>query len=236
MVVGIHQPNFLPWMGYFDKMDRSDVFILLDEVQLSDSDMTQRSRVLNVNGEARYLTVAFEKKGYMRRELREVGLNHNIDWQQRHLDYLKGTYGKARYYDEVMELLHPIWYKNYDRLIDVNLRGIQILREILGIETKLIFQSSIDYNRESKKSELVLDICRTLGADKYLSGTGARKYLDVDAFHNQGMVVEFQRFEPPCYSQISSEVFVPGLSLLDVLLNCGIDETRRLFQNRVIYR
>lgn len=232
MIVGIHQPNYFPWMGYFDKMDKSDIFILLDEVQLTDSSMMQRNRVLNCNGVPSYLTVAFQKVGYMQKQLREIELNLEVDWQKRQVDFLKGTYGKTSYFSEVWDLIEPIFTKQYVKLIDVNYDAICLVKDMLGITTPTVWQSALDYPRDTHKNELILNLCKSVSADCYLSGTGAKKYMDIDRFLRDGIEVEFQKFEAPVYKQKYAKEFCPGLSMLDVLLNCGIERTKQLFERR----
>lgn len=235
MIVGIHQPNFFPWMGYFDKMDKSDIFILLDEVQLTDSSMTQRNRVLNCNGAPAYLTVAFQKAGYMQKQLREIELNVEVDWQKRQVDFLKGTYGKMPYFNEVWELIKPIYTKQYNKLVDVNYDSICLMKHVLGITTQLVWQSDLNYPRDAHKNDLILNLCKSVSADCYLSGNGARKYMDIESFLREGIEVEFQKFEAPAYEQKYAKEFCAGLSMLDVLLNCGIERTRQLFERRNQY-
>lgn len=233
MMVGIHQPNYFPWMGYFDKMDKSDIFILLDEVQLTDSSMTQRNRVLNCNGVPTYITVAFQKAGYMQKQLREIELNQNIDWQKRQTDFLKGTYGRTPYFKEVWELIEPIFSKQYRTLVEVNYDTICLIKDLLEIPTKLVWQSQLDYPRDAHKNDLILNLCKSVSADIYLSGIGAQKYMDLDSFTQNGIKVEFQKFTMPEYEQKYAKEFCTGLSMLDVLLNCGVEGVKQLFQNRI---
>ncbi|MGN0366654.1 MAG: WbqC family protein [Suilimivivens sp.] len=232
MIVGIHQPNYFPWMGYFDKMDKSDIFILLDEVQLTDSSMTQRNRVLNCNGVPAYITVAFQKAGYMQKQLREIALNQEIDWQKRQMDFLKGTYGKTPYFKEVWEFIEPIFSKHYNTLVEVNYDTICLIKDMLEISTKIVWQSQLDYPRDAHKNDLILNLCKSVSANLYLSGTGAQKYMDLDSFDQSGIKVEFQNFTMPEYEQKYAKEFCPGLSMLDVMLNCGIEGTKKLFQKR----
>ena len=232
MKVGIHQPNFFPWMGYFDKMESSDAFIIMDDVQLTDSSLTQRSKILNCNGVATYLTVAFEKKGYLQKKIREIKINEDIDWQKRQMDFLRGTYGKIQYWSEVEELIRPIYEKKYRFLIDVNMKTIEIIRDLLKINTPIRMQSDLSYDKDSKKDELVLALCKSIGANKYLSGNGAKKYMRIDIFTENEIQVEYQKFNQPAYKQIFSSDFQAGLSMLDVLVNCGIDKTIKLFNER----
>lgn len=232
MVVGIHQPNFFPWMGYFDKIAKSDIFIIMDDVQLSDSAYTQRNRVLNANGEIAYVTVPFEKKGYLNKTIREICINNDVDWKKRHLDFFKGTYDKFDFYEEIIDFLQPIYDYNWNKLCDLNCKAIEIVLKMLSIDTKIVYQSQLNYDKNVHKSELVLELCKSVGATKYLSGTGASKYMNIEYFDYENILVEYQRFVQPVYFQKYARDFVSGLSILDMLFNCGVEETKRLFQNR----
>lgn len=234
MKVGIHQINYFPWLGYFDKVAKSDIFILLDDVQLTDSGMMQRNRVLNRNGEPSYITVAFDKKDYLKKPFMNIGLNSNVDWQKRQYNFLYDAYHKFSTWDEVYDLIKPIFEERYDSLQQVNLRALYIMCDVLEIDTsKFVFQSKIEYDKDGQKNNLVLNLCKAVDADIYLSGNGAKKYMDISIFEKEGIVVQFQKFNQPIYSQAYSKEFVSGLSILDVLFNCGIKETKELFWNNM---
>lgn len=232
MRVGIHQINYLPWMGYFNKIAKSDVFILMDEVQLSDAGMGQRNRVLNKNGEISFLTVAFQKKGYMEKPFSQVELNGSVDWQKRQYNFLWDNYHKFPYWQEVYENLAFLFTQPFETLQQVNEKVIRTIMILLDIQTPLIYQSELDYDRSVHKNDLVLELCKAAGATIYLSGNGARKYMQVDTFKKKGIDVQYQTFSHPYYTQkYAKGEFVPGLSILDVLLNCGVQETKKLFWN-----
>lgn len=230
MRVGIHQMNYIPWMGYFNKIAKSDAFILMDEVQLSDGAMSQRNRVLNKNGDISFLTVAFEKKGYMETPFSEVKLNSSVDWQKRQYNFLWDNYHKFPFWKEVYNTFSFLFEEKFSTLQQVNERAIRKIMELLDIQTPLIYQSSLGYDRSAKRNDLVLELCKAIDADIYLSGTGAKKYMDVSTFKQQDIDVQFQTFSHPVYPQkYAFDGPVLGLSILDVFLNCGIDRTKRLF-------
>ncbi len=229
MRVGIHQINYFPWMGYFNKIAKSDVFIFLDEVQLTDNGMMQRNRIMNKKGEPSYITIAFNKKDYLERKFCEIELNENINWQQKQYNLLFDAYHKLPAWKEVIERINPIFFNTFHRLQEVNECSIQIVNNILGIDTKIIYQSSLDYDRNRQKNDLVLSLCQACKADTYLSGNGARKYMDLDSFKDAHINVQFQTFEFPEYPQAHALNFTPGLSILDMLFNCGIEKTRMIF-------
>lgn len=233
MRVGIHQINYLPWMGYFNKMAKSDIFVLLDEVQLTDSGMMQRNRVLNKNGSAAYLTIPFEKKGYLEKKFSEIQINNTIRWQTRQKNFLFETYHKFPYWEEVFAAFEPLFNENFIFLEDINMKSISILRNLLDICTPIVLQSQLEYNRATCKDAMVLEICKAVGADIYLSGNGARNYMNVEKFIEQKIQVQYQVFHSPVYSQRYAQSHVNGLSMLDVFLNCGINETKRLFWENI---
>lgn len=233
MRVGIHQINYFPWLGYFNKIAKSDIFILMDEVQLSDSGTMQRNRILNKMGQLSYITVAFVKKDYMNKKFNEIQLNAQVDWKKRQMNFLKDTYGKFPYWEEVWEKISPIFENEFKTLMEVNVCALYTILNLLEIKTPLIFQSQLNYCHDVKKSDLVLSLCSAANADIYLSGTGAKKYMDVEKFHKENIQVQFQTYEFPIYEQKYASDFIPGLSVLDILLNCGIAKTKELFWNNM---
>ncbi len=233
MKVAIHQPHYFPWLGYLNKMASVDEFIILDEVQLSDSTNMCRNRFLTKSGKERYLTVSFEKKDYMKKRFCDVKLNKEVNWQQDHKNFLIDTYGKLPSFDEVWQEISHIFEESYETVYEVSMDSIFALRKLLDIRTPLMYQSAIDYCKEAKKNDLVLSLCEAVHAKSYLSGNGARNYMQVDSFVKKGIIVEFQEFSHPCYPQAFSSVFIPNLSSLDLLFNCGIEMSRYIFWNNI---
>lgn len=230
MRVAIHQPNYFPWMGYFNKIAKSDLFLLLDSVQLSDSGTGQRNRLLNKNGDISFITVSFNKKDYLNKKIFEIELNQNVDWQKRQYNFLWDTYHKFPFWNEVFQVISPIYQEKFYYLYDVNKNAIEIVCRLLEIKTPLIRTSALEYNKICSKSDLVLELCRSVGADTYLSGNGAKKYMKLDDFLKNGINVQYQTFSHPLYYQkYSKNETVVGLSILDVLFNCGINKTKEIF-------
>lgn len=229
MKVSIHQLNYFPWIGYFNKIAQSDVFIVMDEVQLTDSSFMQRNRVLNKNGIPSWLTVAFDKNNYFEKKFNEILINKNVNWQQRQKNFIIDTYKKSPFFEEVWEKVKPVFEDDFMTLFEVNKKAFDIIVEILNIKTKIIYQSSLNYNRNAKKNDLILELCESVNADCYISGTGAIKYIDESSFDQVGISVKYQNYTPPKYTQFHSSEFVSGLSILDMLLNCGIEKTKELF-------
>lgn len=234
MTVAIHQPHYFPWLGLLDKMAKSDQFILLDEVQLTDKSNMFRNKFLAKNGREKYLTVCFEKKDYMSKKFSEVALNRSVNWQKDHINFLKDNYKKSDYFEEIYQEIECIFTKEYSTLCEVAVDSLLCVKKIFDIRTPIILQSELQYDTDAKKNEMVLSLCKAVGASSYLSGNGAKKYMDIKRFEEEGVEVHYQVFTYPIYSQIGSpEVFVPNLSSLDLLFNYGIAGAKKIFWDNV---
>lgn len=228
MIAAIHQHHYFPWLGYMDKMARSDVFLLLDRVQLNDSSYMFRHQLLDKNGEKKYITIPFHKKGYMERPYNELEINTAVDWQTRQKNFILDNYRRHPYFSEIWEQIEPIFCSEFTLLWQVTDASVHVMRRLLDVKTPLVYQSSLR-EAEGKKSEFLIDLLGQLGADRYLSGSGAKKYMDMDLFAQAGIPVTYQHFTLPAYPQKNSREFVGGISGLDILFNCGIEETKRIF-------
>jgi hypothetical protein len=234
MKVAIHQLHYFPWLGYFEKMARADKFILLDDVQLTDSSNMFRNRLLALSGTPKFITIPFDHNGYMNKTFRELSLNNTIYWQKVHMNFIRENYKNTPFFSEVWERIDFIFEKKYEFLFEVTFDSLIVLREILKISTEVVLQSTLNYSHAGKKNQLVLDLCCAVGADQYLSGNGAKKYMECKPFEEKGIIVEFQNFNQIGYPQFSKkDQFVTGLSVLDMLFNIGINECQAaLNQNK----
>ncbi len=234
MRCAIHQPHFFPWLGYLDKMAKADAFVLLDEVQLEISSYMVRNRLAANNGQIGYLTMTIDRKGYLDRKYNEIETKNNDIWKQNGLNKLREYYRKAPGYQEVMEQLTPFFDQEYHTACEWAVASIKWLRGLLEIHTPLYFQKDLDYDTTQKRSDLVLSICQAMQADTYLSGRGGSvRYLDREKFAENGVKIVFQDFVHPVYPQRNTTEFLPGLSSLDMLFNCGIEQTKAVFWENV---
>lgn len=234
MKASIHQPHYFPWVGYFDKMAKADTFVILDQVQFGKGSQMIRNRVLDGSGEIKYITISGETKDFLNREYRELLTKDVEGWTSRQMNALKNYYRKAKYRNEIFPLLEEFFQRDHTTICQWTCASIGLIRELLDIQTPLIYQSTIDYDRANKRSDLVYAICKAIGADIYFSGRGASMtYLDREKFAENGIRIIFQDFQHPVYPQCNSAEFVPGISILDMLFNCGIEESRRMFWENV---
>ena len=233
MKVAIHQPHYFPWPGYLDKMAKADKFIILDEVQLTDRSPMLRNKFLQLNGEEHMLGLSVKKKGYREKMTKEIELADIEEVQEKHKRFIQMNYGKTRGYSEVWPEIQDIFEKKYQYLIDIEMDTIMAMRKLFSIETELIYQSNLDYDRTMKKSDLMLTLSEAVGADIYLSGQGAKKYMVEEEFREKGIEVEYQEFTYPVYKQKNMNEFVANLSAIDMLMQLGIEDARKLFWNNI---
>lgn len=226
MRVTIHQPQFLPWLGYLDKIDQADVFVVLDTVQYKKHEWQNRNRIRTAQG-WQWLTVPVRHTFGQR--IHEVRIDETSDWRARHLRALVLSYGKAPFQQRYAEGLRRLYARSSDRLATVNLATIRWLLEGFGITTPLRLASEMMLREEP--TDRLIDICRAVGATRYLAGAGARAYLDVPRFEASGIALDVQEFQHPTYPQCYAP-FVPGLSAVDLLLNCGDRALTRLRESR----
>lgn len=233
MKVAIHQPHYFPWLGYMDKMAKAEKFIVLDEVQLTDRSPMVRNKFLTFNGKEEPLSLSIQKKGYREKKTRDIELFNIKETQKKHRRFFECNYKKANYFDEIMERIASIFECSYHNLLDIEMDTINLIRELLDIKTELIYQSDLLYDKESKKSDLMKTLCSSVNANIYLSGNGARKYMDVESFKKDGIRVVYQNFEYPVYQQFNQGAFVPNLSSVDMLFHLGIKRSQEVFWNNV---
>lgn len=224
MLVAIHQPNFLPWLGYFDRMLQADLFVLLDHVQFERRNYQNRT-LIRLDDEARWLTVPVVQLSQKERII-EKRVDNPSDtaggrwWGPNHYLTLRHAYRKAPYFDLYAPKLRTILETRWDKLVDLNLATLELLREALGITTPMVRSSELAV--EGQRSGLLLNICKQVGASAFLGGMGgSRAYLDHAAFAAAGMGVVWQQFKQPQYAQCGAAPFIGGLSALDLLFNCG---------------
>lgn len=231
MIVAIHQPHFLPWLGYLHRMAQADLFVLLDHVQFERGNYQNRTRV-RVGGEPRWLTVPV-----VQRSQKERIIDKTIDnrlqgprwWGSVHLGTLRHAYREAPFLESYAGALRGLLQERRESLAQLNQASLELLREAFGIRTPLVRSSELDV--KGSRGELILDICRAVGADAMLAGLGgSRAYLDPQAFARSGIEIRWHQFRHPVYAQCGQAPFSAGLSAIDMLLNCGSASRRLLLE------
>ena len=216
----ILQPTYLPWIGYFEMIASSDVFVVFDHVQFERKSWQQRNKIKTANGVVS-LTVPVQKMP------RETPISQiKISYEQgnplkKHWKAIELSYKKAPYFAEYKPLLEKIYSKKYVLLRDLNVEIIKLICDILGVKTKIVFSSNLDLKDEKMaKTEKVINLCKHLGITHLYDAKGAEDILDKSLFKKEDIVIEFQDFQHPEYRQLWGE-FIPYLSLIDLLFNKG---------------
>lgn len=249
MICAIHQPQYLPWIGYFDKMLRSDIFVLLDDVQYKKNEWQNRNKIRIPITEVRrqksevrrqrsedrsqktegwqWLTVPVHYT--FGQKINEILINNETNWGKKHLHSLVMNYSGASYFKDYRDFFEEVYALKWEYLWELNIHLIKNISAFLGLKTKLIKSSELQVERQ--KTERLVHICRELKADTYLSGKGAMEYLDLNLFKREKIRVIFQDFEHPVYPQMKWEKkndFQPNMSVVDLLFNCGKESLKIL--------
>ncbi len=219
--VAAHQPNYLPWIGYLHKIYESDIFVFLDNIKYTNGSYINRNKIKTPDGWT-WLTVPVRSNS---EEVRQTEVALDVDWPTEHQKSLQYNYGKAPYYDELIGKFEEVYNQEWEYLQSLNINLLDTVINLLGLDCEFVFASEFDAS--GTDSDRIQQLSEILDADTYLSGTGAKSYLDENAFTSAGIDIQYQSFEHPTYEQRFGD-FVPNLSIIDLLFNCGPDRTRKL--------
>lgn len=217
-VCAIHQPDFFPWLGVFDKIKQSDIFVILDDVQIIKTGSSYSNRVaFNINGISKDFTAPIKRVSGVQ-NINEVEFVLT-NWREKLKKTIQANYSKAKnfnlYKDSIFELID---FKT-DSLSEYNIHALEKMCEILGVDYKEKFILSSSLNITSSSEQRILDICKALSCNEYLSGHGAKAYQKEENFEANGIKLTYQEFTHPVYEQSKSkDGFIMGLSAIDYIL------------------
>ncbi|PIX49293.1 MAG: hypothetical protein COZ53_01135 [Candidatus Altarchaeum sp. CG_4_8_14_3_um_filter_33_2054] len=217
-ILAIHQPNYIPWIGYFDKISKSDIFVLFDDVQIPrGKSFVTRNKILAPNGPI-WLTVPVKDRGKMLK-INDVEIAEG-NWNEKHWKSIEVSYCKAPFFNEFKDDFKAIYMKKWVKLCELNAELIKKIMEILEIDTKLVFSSDVPVKAD--KNERIIEIIKYFGADIYISGRGdgSQRYVIPEDFKKNNINLIFNEFKHPIYKQNYRE-FVPNMSVIDLLFNMG---------------
>jgi len=223
-IVAIHQPNYLPWLGYFNKMQLADKFILYDTAQYPKNNFANRNKIRTKDGWV-YLTIPIEK-GYHFKPIAGVELPKDDRWKQKHWASIQANYARAGYFDSYKNELEQIYTKEkFETLVDVNLRLIEFVRIAFGIETEMLRSSELDWDPQKKGTNALIDMLEAVGAKRYLTGSGGSdEYLDREKFTT--IKLQWHEYQHPTYHQ-AFPGFQSHMAAVDAVLNLG-DKAKEL--------
>ena len=231
MILSVHQPQYLPYSGFFDKIAKSDVFVFLDDFQYKKREFQNRNRVRTGSG-GQWLTVPVIAGGKYFQKINEVKIDNSARWQKKHWAAIRQNYSKADYFCDFSGFFENLYAKEWTKLVDLNTEIIYYLLQTFDIKAEILIESALEIN--SNKTERLIDLCKKLGADTYLSGAGGRDYMEESRFAEEKIKLIYQDFKHPVYKQMymkDKADFLPYLSAIDLLFNCG-ENSRNFFKER----
>jgi len=216
--IGILQPGYLPWLGFFAQMYRSNIFVIYDDVQYDKHGWRNRNRIKTANG-IQWLTVPVTVNFTEHQVISEVRIDNKQNWRKRHFYSIKQNYSKAPFYKKYIDIFEEAYSKEWEYLVDVDMYFITKLAECFHMKDKEIIMSST-LHVKGDRIERLINICKIFNADTFYEGAIGKNYIDEGYFNRHGIKVEYQDYKHPVYKQLYG-VFVPYLSVIDLLFNHG---------------
>ena len=228
-IVVIHQPDFMPYLGFFDRLLKAELYVVFDNVQYvrGSRAWTSRDKIKTPKGE-KWISVGIKKAVYGA-AINEVMLRQDSEGRTHHLNLIQENYRKTEYYQEILPYIMDLYSIPCEKMVDFNMSSIRMLMKLFDIQIEMVMASSL--KAEGKSNELIVSIMKELGCSHYLSGTGAKDYFISDPYERAGIEVIWQEFKHPVYPQQFGE-FIPYLSSIDLLFNCGIEKSRKILRGK----
>ncbi len=216
-IVGVLQPGYLPWLGFFEQLDRADLFVIYDDVQYDKNGWRNRNRIKTSQG-VQWLTVPVLMSDGTGRLIKDIRIDNRQKWQKKHLKSIEQNYRKSLYFEKYFHIFENGFSSKWDKLIDCDMFFIEKLKEILGINTPIVFSS--DLKSKGKSTERLINVLTQLDATDFYEGIAGKDYIDENVFNNAGINLVYQNYTHPVYNQMYGE-FVPYLSVVDLIFNEG---------------
>jgi hypothetical protein len=226
MLVAVHQPTYLPWLGFLHKLLQSDVFVILDDVQIqkTGSSWVNRTQILR-SGKRQWLTIPINRPSGVQ-QIRAVKIAEDGKWRKSHRGIIHESYENAPFFNQLSGFLDQIYECQHESLLEFNLRGIHLIIDLLGLSVAQKFVMASSFAVETEGTARLIDLVKCAGGDSYLCGSGSSGYLEPDSFKKASVKLVWQDFVEEKRSQLETSTFVPGLSVLDSLLVLGPSQTR----------
>jgi len=218
-VIGILQPGYLPWLGFFEQIIKSDIFVIYDDVQYDKHSWRNRNRIKIING-IQWLSIPVFFSLKDKTKIKDVKINNEVCWSRKHLHSIKMNYSKAKFFKDYIEIFEKGYLRNWEYLIDCDIYFIEQLLDNLNIKEKSIFFSSELNISSNDRIMRLIEICKHFEANIFYEGAAGKNYIDTEVFEKNGIQVIFQDYHHPIYNQLYGE-FVSHLSVIDLLFNEG---------------
>lgn len=230
MIITIHQPEHLPWLGYFNKMAKAETYVILDNVPFRKNYVQNRNRILGTNG-VQWLGVPILIGGHIEGTIKTTRIASETQpkWKNKYLRTLEQSYKKYPYFDEVFSDIESVINQDWDSISDLNFSLLKLFADKMNIRPQFVFASDLDVS--GNKSDLILDICKELNTDTYIAGPSGRRYLDKQSFKDASIEVVYNDYNHPEYSQKRTTEFVSHLSSVDLFMNIGYEEAYQVIMS-----
>ena len=232
MILSGHQPNYWPYPGLFGKILKSDAFMYVTEVQFEKKSWQKRNRVRTKEGWT-YIQVPTVTKGKYSQNISEVVIDNTMDWRSKTMRTISLLYGKAPYFSLYKDFLEDLYAKEWEYLSDLDIYIMNYILKELCIDTPIYYDK--DYLLHGQKTEMLVSMCKATNCDTYLSNLGSRAYVELSTFTNNGLNHKYIDYVGQEYKQ-QFYGFEQGLSILDMLMNCGPEQTRVILEDDNNYR
>jgi hypothetical protein len=223
MIAAIHQPQYLPWLGYFNKIYKADVFCYLDDVQYKKGDWQNRNRIKTSQG-WQWITVPVKYR--FPQLINEVEINNSVNWRKKHLQAIKTNYGKTPFFQQYIDIFEEIYSRDWEFISELNIYIVEKIRKMIGVDNTTMVTSS-EMKLSDDPTDRLIDICKFAGADTYLSGQDGGKYMNMERFSERCIKVIVQDFKHPVYPQKFGD-FTSHMSIIDLLFNCGPESLEKI--------
>ena len=216
MKIAIHQANYFPYPGFFHKINQADVFVIQDGVKFVNR-TTNRNKIISSSGYT-WINVPI-KKGHQSLPIMDVKINNEISWRKINYKKICAGYNKAKFFHLYKDYFENLYNKEWKNIFDLNFETIKQVLSWLEIKVKIVIESELGVSGQS--TERLVNVCKKLGADTYISGIGGKRYLDEKLFEKNKIILKYQNYNPIRYLQHTSKSFISNLSIIDLLANVG---------------
>jgi len=223
MKIAIHQANYFPYPGFFHKINQADVFVIQDDIKFVNK-ITNRNKIISSSGYT-WINVPI-KKGHQSLPIMDIKINNEIPWGKINFKKVCAGYNKTKFFHLYKDFFENLYKKEWNNIFDLNFETIKQVLIWLNIKTKIVIESELDVS--GQRTERLVNVCKKLGADTYISGIGGKKYLDEKLFEKNKIILKYQNYNPIEYTQHMSKSFIPNLSIIDLLANAGSESGKLL--------
>ena len=224
--ITIHQANYLPYPGFFHKVSNADKFVIMDDVQFQ-YDVNNRNKIITPDGDWTRIIVPF-KKNQKFFKIKDVEIDNDFSWKEENYNLISKSYKNSPNFSKYNDFLKSIFEKDWNNMFELNFQTIKQTLKLLGIKTEIILESELNIKGES--TTRLINVCKALDADGYLSGPGGKNYLETEMFQKNNINLKFNDYVINTYPQLFSKSFVPNLSIIDLIMNMG-DKSMEIIKN-----